>query len=383
MPSFPLNLSQWKYRKRITISGSSGAGTNYQVLLKVGESSGASGADFHLEGASEIFPSGKNQGGDLRFALPNGTLLDFWVESVTGTSPNRVAYIWVEVADNLDTDKDIYIYFGNSGATNYSNLENTFIRIITGLVGCWHFDEGSGTTAYDSSGSNNHGTLYNGPTWVDGKFGKALGFDGVNDYVRVSRNIQDDFTVQLWLKTSVNSLTNTHAYHGNGIVWSDVAGAANDMIPMAYLNNKLAFGTGNSSGTYHTLFSNSTLNTGNWIHLAVTRVKSTGEKKVYVNGVLENTQTSVTVSLNANSIIDIGGNTLDSRYFNGIIDEVHFYNRALSASEILDLYNYYGHTTLEEPGKVLVRKRVSPEPAFSSAGPLEKRSSIVPMFFIR
>ena len=120
-------LSGWKYRRGITIQGSSGAGTNYQVLLKVGESSGASGCDFHLDNKSDNFPSGKNEGGDLRFTSSDGTtLLDFWVEKVEGSSPNRVAYIWVEVQDNLDNDTDIYIYFGNSSASNYSNGDDTF-----------------------------------------------------------------------------------------------------------------------------------------------------------------------------------------------------------------------------------------------------------------
>ena len=58
-------------------------------------------------------------------------------------------------------------------------------RIIGGLVGAWKFDEGSGNIAYDSSGNNNHGTIY-GATWVDGKFGKALQFDGIDDYVNIS-----------------------------------------------------------------------------------------------------------------------------------------------------------------------------------------------------
>jgi len=118
----------WDYRRKITISGASGAGTNYQVLLKVGESSGATGCDFHLNNNSENFPSGKNQGGDLRFTASDGTtLLDFWVEKVEGTSPNRVAHIWVEVSADLGTNQDIYIYYGNSGATNYSNGDNTFV----------------------------------------------------------------------------------------------------------------------------------------------------------------------------------------------------------------------------------------------------------------
>jgi hypothetical protein len=121
-------LTGWKYRKKITIQGSSGAGTNYQVLLRVGESSGATGADFHLEGLADNFPSGKNQGGDLRFTSSDGsTLLDFWVENVIGTAPNRVAYVWVEVSEDLGNNRDIFCYFGNPNATNASNIVNTFI----------------------------------------------------------------------------------------------------------------------------------------------------------------------------------------------------------------------------------------------------------------
>jgi len=55
--------------------------------------------------------------------------------------------------------------------------------ITTGLVGHWTFNEGAGTTASDSSGNNNTGTLINGPIWTTGKIGQALDFDGVNDYV--------------------------------------------------------------------------------------------------------------------------------------------------------------------------------------------------------
>jgi len=121
-------LSGWQYRKKVTISGSTGAGTDYQVLLKVGESSGASGYDFHIEGHSANFPSGKDDGGDLRFTdNDETTLLDFWVEKVEGSSPNRVAYIWVKVKDDLGSNVDIYCYYGNSSASNYSNGDNTFL----------------------------------------------------------------------------------------------------------------------------------------------------------------------------------------------------------------------------------------------------------------
>jgi hypothetical protein len=107
------------------------------VFLKIGESSGATGCHFHLDSKSANFPSGKNQGGDLRFTASDGTtLLSFWVESVSGTSPNRIAYVWVKVSADLGTSQDIYCYFGNASATNSSDGANTFL----------FFDDFSGTS---------------------------------------------------------------------------------------------------------------------------------------------------------------------------------------------------------------------------------------------
>src|SRR3989338_9509033 len=72
-----------------------------------------------------------------------------------------------------------------------------------GLVGYWSFNEGIGPYAGDSSGNRNQGTLTNGPTWVDGKRGKALSFDGSNDYVNVasstSLNITNAITISGWI----------------------------------------------------------------------------------------------------------------------------------------------------------------------------------------
>ena len=72
-------------------------------------------------------------------------------------------------------------------------------------VGMWHFDEGSGDVASDSSGNGNDGTLMEAPEWVDGKVGKALAFNGTN-YVEVpdadSLKMTDAVTVALWFKTT-------------------------------------------------------------------------------------------------------------------------------------------------------------------------------------
>jgi type II secretory pathway pseudopilin PulG len=142
--------SGWSYRKKITISGSSGAGTNYQVLLKVGESSGATGANFHLEGLSAKFPTGTDDGGDLRFTASDGiTPLSFWVESVTGTSPNRIAYVWVKVSANLDTNQDIYCYFGNPDATSASKMWDN-VKHLTIFNGVFNYNASFGVNGYYS-----------------------------------------------------------------------------------------------------------------------------------------------------------------------------------------------------------------------------------------
>jgi len=183
MASFPSFLAFWNYRKRIKISGSSGAGTNYQVLLKIGENyttwrpstaynagalvkptagsnsffyecttAGTSGsteptwpttdgatvtdgtvvwtarAGFTLDGKSAKFPSGTSDGGDLRFTDADSlSLQNFWVENVTGASPNRVAYVWVKVSADLGSDQYLYCFFGNPNASNASNGTNTFL----------------------------------------------------------------------------------------------------------------------------------------------------------------------------------------------------------------------------------------------------------------
>jgi hypothetical protein len=77
------------------------------------------------------------------------------------------------------------------------------LKAEEGLVGYWSFDEGEGTIAHDYSGNSNDGTIY-GATWVDGKVGKALSFDGVDDYVRVNDSsnfdITDAITIEAWIK---------------------------------------------------------------------------------------------------------------------------------------------------------------------------------------
>lgn len=93
--------------------------------------------------------------------------------------------------------------------------------ITTGLVGHWKFDEGSGTTAADSSGNNNTGTLINGPTWTlapsnggDGKIGGAVSFDGITQYVNSGSNTILDNLPALSFSAWINPSTATYGPQG-------------------------------------------------------------------------------------------------------------------------------------------------------------------------
>jgi len=115
-------ITGYSYRQRLHLQGSSGAGTNYQKDLKIGESSGSSNYDFHLNGHCKDFPN------DIRFESIDGVELSYWVEKVIGSAPNRTAYVWVKVKDNLDYNVDIYCYYGKEGEVSGADGLNTFIH---------------------------------------------------------------------------------------------------------------------------------------------------------------------------------------------------------------------------------------------------------------
>ncbi len=224
----------------------------------------------------------------------------------------------------------------------------------TGLVGHWTLDDMAGSSSIaDTSGGGNDGlsgdldigggdmVLLDPPTLGEpGKIGGAGSFDGTDDAVRVNNVIGDTFTVAAWINTtdSGNGSPGDPPYSGHGIIWSDIGGDAADMIPMAVVAGQLAFGTGGSgAGEYDTLTSQSAVNTGVWVHVAVTRDATSGAKEVYINGNLEGSSVGTTVSLNANPYIAFGANPLDGRFFAGQIDDVYFYDRVLSVGDIAEL----------------------------------------------
>lgn len=136
-------------KKSVVLAGASGAGADYQVLLKVGESRGASGYDLYLGTATQTFPSAKNDIGDLRFKTQGGADVPAWVEQVTGVAPNRVAWIWLKVPLDLGTNQSIYCQYNNGPGVPASNGNNVF-ELFDDFDGTsldaakWEYKNGSG-----------------------------------------------------------------------------------------------------------------------------------------------------------------------------------------------------------------------------------------------
>ena len=89
-------------------------------------------------------------------------------------------------------------------------------------IGVWFFDEGSGDKAKDSSGNGNEGKLLRNINWVDGKFGKALEFDGntgtyVNCGKGASLNSPSTLTIVAWVKPMASSKFDYTAILGRGL----------------------------------------------------------------------------------------------------------------------------------------------------------------------
>ncbi len=235
--------------------------------------------------------------------------------------------------------------------------------LASGPTAYYRLGEGTTTAAkaYNEVGpSATHGTFNNGPLvnqpgalTASEDRNTAIRFDGVDDYIRVPNFLVDtqaaNFSLECWINTTAQSLTGTQAYQGNGIIWSDVRGYADDFV-LAVLNNRVAFFDGDAnSGNGATIIGTTTINDGGWHHIVATR-EAGAQMKLYVDGILQASGAAGLAVLDDNPYIHIGGNTLDSRYFNGLIDEVAFYTRVLSQQEILAHFN----AAVPEPASILL-----------------------------
>ena len=198
----------------------------------------------------------------------------------------------------------------------------------------YKFDE-LGDVILDASGNGNDGVPKGGVQLSDdGKVGKSFEFNGTDSYISLDRVIQDDFTMMAWIKTDKPGAQGTQGYQGTGLIWSDVGGVANDFI-LAVLGTKLSLFCGNPDLSAN---SERDIVTGDWVHIAGVRSATDQKVSIYIDGEHEKTIDHANQNaLNAQPLIAVGANTLDGRYFAGLMDEVKLFDAALTAEDIQEM----------------------------------------------
>jgi hypothetical protein len=210
------------------------------------------------------------------------------------------------------------------------------------LVAWYTFDEGSGTIAHDSAGGHN-GTVYGG-TWVAGKVGGAMSFNGTSSYIGVpssaALNITGDITIAAWVNfarggdySDGSEQAIVTKCFGNGAYDNPYDFRTNaNLVPALNLvrandYTHESFGSGDSF-----------IPLNSWHHVAV--VEQGTAAYFYIDGILANTVlggpplTSPPVGNNYPMLIGARSNGL---YLDGLMDDVRVYNRALTSTEIKDI----------------------------------------------
>jgi len=198
-------------------------------------------------------------------------------------------------------------------------------------------DGGGDSLTKDWSGNNNDGTMETSMTssdWVDGQVGKALDFDGADDYINVGNGSSltlgtTDFTLEAWVKTSdfsTEKRTIIYKRNGDKFYW------------LYFISGKLKFHLRSSSGVETLAYASTDITDDTWHH--VVAVRDYGNNLyIYVDGELDSSPTIDDVEdIGSNGDLVIGATCVGLLNFDGLIDEVRVYNRALSATEAEILY---------------------------------------------
>lgn len=275
--------------------------------------------------ASGVISSSQLSGTSVFTNPASGTNLDVVFATRTGNPTTGGGAV---VVIKQSGSSNVYSIFASNGGKVSKNLR-------TGLVGYWPMDEGSGTTAYDVSGNGSTGTLINSPTWQgisNCRVGGCLGFDGISQYVQVNNSSYlnpSSLTISVWAKS------NTATWNDYGFLVSKRA---------VYIIHPTQ---GATSVSFY-IFTTTWVSVGctpstaitNWNLYTLTWDGTT--LSCYINGALgSSVNPGGSINTTDTGYLTIGKDDEISRYFNGSEDDVRIYSRALSTTEVQNLYNSY------------------------------------------
>lgn len=203
----------------------------------------------------------------------------------------------------------------------------------------------------DVSGNGYNGTL-NSTTAVANRFGtaaSATGFTAGTSTGTLPQGLvtamQDDFTIGYWFNTTMTAPSSAQWYGGSAMVDAEVCGGTSDFGTALINGGQVAMGIGNPDIT---IISPSSYNDGNWHFVTATRQEAAGVITLYVDGTqVATTSGTATTSRTAPTLIGLGRNDcVTTGVYTGALDDIIAYGRALSSTEVTNLYNYYSGIAL-------------------------------------
>ena len=320
----------WGYRKAITVTVPSNASdvTELETLLTVDTSTPITAGSMQSTCA------------DIRFTNVNGTQLPYYLDSGCNGASTKV-WVMADLVPKNTTTYTLYMYYGNPSAAAASDSVK-FFR-VRGLVGYWTMNETSWTGASgevkDSSVNGNNGISVNGAnTTASGKYSYGGSFDGSNDYVALpSINIgTSPVTFSLWAK---GQSVPANREYGLITVFQSGKRWYFTLERSSWSTGNLIMYVGYPDQTPNSMYTPSgswSITDTSWHHLVMTRNSSS--MNLYIDGVLQATSTEANLTN-----FNVGDKPIyigypSEYYWGGSLDDVRIYNRALSASEVQQLY---------------------------------------------
>lgn len=263
------------------------------------------------------------------------------------------------------TPAEVSTLFNNGSGLTYPFIEeptpdpsDPYEILSTGLQSYWNLDEISGTTLYDSVGTNNLGLSGVIIGSSDSIINRAVVFDTSTDYLHKQSptNIDasnNEFTISFWAK--YDEMPSTLGYSSSLIRLQSLDGPGGNS-PTVYLNsvysgsnNYITAYTYNQDGSAYAAYTNygssSILTTNQWFHIVYTYTNDSSRGIFYLNGQYakhaDNNREFINPTLvQPNRYITVGNSYNGARYgFRGTIDEIGYWNRALTPAEVSLLYN--------------------------------------------
>ncbi len=236
------------------------------------------------------------------------------------------------------------------------------VTSLVGLVAAYGFEETNGVTIADASGNGNLGTIKEAVTITTGHSGNALKFDGVNDWVTVndsaSLDLTTGMTLEAWVYPTVSMthwMTVMMKEQPSQQVYTLYANTdSNQPAVDPYIN-----------GSEQLLSGGTILSPSKWWHLVGTYDGQ--NQRLYVNGTQVAVKAQSGVILTSTGALRIGGDNIWDEFFQGYIDEVRIYNRALTPAEVS--YNMVTAVSVSNPPQFIMGdKTVEPGLAYIPQG---------------